>query len=80
MPLANTHWPSDIAYFDPPYTTDYLPVLELFGLHAPALLTPDGVLVVEHHHKNALRDAMGQIRRWRILKQGDSALSFYERN
>src|SRR2546421_4543143 len=72
--------PSDIAYFDPPYTTDYLPVLELFGLHAAALLTPDGVLVVEHHHKNALRDAMGQMRRWRILKQGDSALSFYERN
>ncbi|PYS92788.1 MAG: 16S rRNA (guanine(966)-N(2))-methyltransferase RsmD [Acidobacteria bacterium] len=72
--------PYDIAYFDPPYSADYLLVLELFGLHADALLAPDGVLVVEHHHKNTLRDAIGQIRRWRILKQGDSALSFYERN
>jgi 16S rRNA (guanine966-N2)-methyltransferase len=70
----------DIAYYDPPYATDYLPVLELFGQHAATLLAPDGVFVIEHHHKNALRDAIGQIRRWRILKQGDSALSFYERN
>jgi 16S rRNA (guanine(966)-N(2))-methyltransferase RsmD len=72
--------PSDIVFFDPPYSIDYLPVLELFGQHAAALLAPEGVLVVEHHHKNALRDLTGQIRRWRILKQGDSALSFFERN
>jgi len=78
--VAREFAPYDIAYFDPPYATDYLPVLELFGQHADALLAPDGVLVIEHHHKNALRDATGQIRRWRILKQGDSALSFYERN
>ena len=71
--------PYDIIYFDPPYATDYLPVLELFGAHAPTLLAPDGVLVIEHHHKNALKDATGRLRRWRILKQGDSALSFYER-
>ena len=37
-----------------------------------------GLLVVEHHHKNALPEAPGSLRRWRVLKQGDSALSFYE--
>jgi 16S rRNA (guanine966-N2)-methyltransferase len=68
----------DVAFFDPPYATDYLPVIEQFGSTAPSLLAPDGLLVVEHHHKNALKDAVGQLRRWRILKQGDSALSFYE--
>ena len=72
------HTPYDIAYFDPPYADDYLPALDLFGAHAAALLAADGVLVVEHHHKNALRDEIGRLRRWRILKQGDSALSFYE--
>jgi hypothetical protein len=36
------------------------------------------VLIVEHHHKNGLKDALGGIRRRRVLKQGDSALSFYE--
>jgi 16S rRNA (guanine966-N2)-methyltransferase len=67
----------DIAFFDPPYATDYLPVLAIFG--SGALLSEDGILVVEHHHKNELKDAIDDIRRWRILKQGDSSLSFYER-
>ena len=69
----------DIVFFDPPYATGYLPVLEAFAAPAAAALAPDGLLVVEHHHKNTLKDALGTLRRWRILKQGDSALSFYER-
>jgi len=48
------------------------------GLNAGKLLGADGVMIVEHHHKNVLKETLGRIRRWRILKQGDSALSFYE--
>jgi 16S rRNA (guanine966-N2)-methyltransferase len=70
--------PWDIVYFDPPYALDYLPVLRFFGQHPQALLRQEGVIIVEHHHKNALPEALGALRRWRILKQGDSALSFYE--
>jgi 16S rRNA (guanine(966)-N(2))-methyltransferase RsmD len=70
--------PWDIAYFDPPYSSDYLAALREFGAHTSALLRAGGLLVVEHHHKNALPDAPGSLRRWRVLKQGDSALSFYE--
>jgi 16S rRNA (guanine(966)-N(2))-methyltransferase RsmD len=70
--------PWDIAYFDPPYSSDYLPVLRAFGQHTARLLNADGLLVVEHHHKNVLPEAPGGLRRWRVLKQGDSALSFYE--
>jgi 16S rRNA (guanine(966)-N(2))-methyltransferase RsmD len=70
----------DVAFFDPPYAIDYTPTLEAFGTQTDALLREGGVLVVEHHHKNELKDAVGKIRRWRILKQGDSALSFYERD
>ena len=69
----------DIIYFDPPYAADYLAVLREFGAHSEALLREGGLLVVEHHHKNELKDEVGDMRRWRILKQGDSALSFYER-
>lgn len=72
------HGPWDIVYFDPPYADDYAPVLQAFGEQTESLLTKGGLLVVEHHHKNQLRDAIGGIRRWRILKQSDSALSFYE--
>ncbi len=66
----------DIAFFDPPYALPYEPVLSAFG--ARQFLANDGVLIVEHHHKNELKDEVGAIRRWRILKQGDSCLSFYE--
>jgi 16S rRNA (guanine966-N2)-methyltransferase len=68
----------DIVFFDPPYDTDYLQVLDMFGKQAPSLLIENGLLIVEHHHKNELKDAVGSIIRSRILKQGDSALSFYE--
>ncbi|HEY6187996.1 MAG TPA: 16S rRNA (guanine(966)-N(2))-methyltransferase RsmD [Pyrinomonadaceae bacterium] len=66
----------NIAFFDPPYALDYSPVLSAFG--AGTLLAEDGLLVVEHHHKNELKDEVGAMRRWRTLKQGDSCLSFYE--
>jgi len=69
--------PWDIVFFDPPYAEDYLPVLNLFGTNSAKLLTESGVLVVEHHHKNLLPDKLGTLRRTRVLKQGDSALSFY---
>jgi 16S rRNA G966 N2-methylase RsmD len=70
--------PWDIAFFDPPYATDYLQILETFGAHSASLLTENGLLIVEHHHKNELEYRVGSIIRNRILKQGDSALSFYD--
>jgi 16S rRNA (guanine(966)-N(2))-methyltransferase RsmD len=70
--------PWDIVYYDPPYVTDYSPVLELFDRYSDTLLEEDGVLIVEHHHKKVLDEEVERLRRERILKQGDSALSFYE--
>ncbi|HLL75759.1 MAG TPA: 16S rRNA (guanine(966)-N(2))-methyltransferase RsmD [Pyrinomonadaceae bacterium] len=70
----------DIIFYDPPYATDYLPVLEAFGARSSALLREGGLLVAEHHHKSQPKDAAGELRRWRVLRQGDSALSFYERS
>jgi 16S rRNA (guanine966-N2)-methyltransferase len=67
------HW--DVVFFDPPYKQDYLPMLELVG--ASELLNEDGLLVVEHHHKTELPETAGTLRRTRVLKQGDSSLSFY---
>lgn len=69
--------PWNMVFFDPPYATDYLQVLELLGQTTGELLAEEGVLVVEHHHKNGLPDELGSIIRSRILKQGDSALSFF---
>ena len=72
--LRQTEDSWDLIYFDPPYKEDYLKTLELIG--SKNLLRD--LLVVEHHHKNPLPDTVGSLRRTRVLKQGDSALSFYE--
>lgn len=74
----STGW--DIVFFDPPYAMDYSLVLFEFGGEESVLLRPEGILIVEHHAKTQLPDAVGQIRRWRILKQGETRLSFYERS
>jgi 16S rRNA (guanine966-N2)-methyltransferase len=74
---ARQDQPWDIIFFDPPYKDDYLETLRLLGTMA-GLFDNDGVLIVEHHHKTELPAAIGRLTRARILKQGDSALSFYE--
>jgi 16S rRNA (guanine(966)-N(2))-methyltransferase RsmD len=70
----------DIVFFDPPYAMDHSIVLYEFGTESSGLLRAEGLLVVEHHSKSKLPDAVGRLRRWRILKQGETHLSFYERN
>jgi 16S rRNA G966 N2-methylase RsmD len=69
--------PWEVVFFDPPYHTDHLRVLEFLGTHTDALLTENGLIVVEHYHKNQLPEEIGSLRRTRVLKQGDSSLSFY---
>lgn len=70
----------DIIFFDPPYASDYAAVLESIGGKHAGVLAEDGALVVEHHAKTELPDAAGDIRRWRLIKQGETCLSFYEQN
>ena len=69
--------PWDIVYFDPPYADDYLPVLERIGLNLEKLLADDGLVIVEHDKRKLLPEIVGSLKRTRVLKQGDSALSFY---
>ena len=70
----------NIIFFDPPYQENYVKVLQIFGDVNSNLLADDGVFIAEHHVKNALPDEVGELRRWRILKQGETHLSFYEKS
>jgi len=70
--------PVDIIFFDPPYASDYEEVLNLIA-GARSLLADNGIVIVEHYKKKELGEAFGELRRYRVVKQGDSILSFYER-
>jgi 16S rRNA (guanine(966)-N(2))-methyltransferase RsmD len=65
----------DLIFFDPPYKDDYLRVLEIIG--SSQLLSEEGLLITEHHHKTDLPETIDHLHRGRVLKQGDSSLSFY---
>src|ERR1051326_8567106 len=69
LKLTDSRW--DIIYFDPPYKDEYVRTLELAGSRVSDLL------IAEHHHKTQLPETIGNLHRTRILKQGDSALSFF---
>jgi 16S rRNA (guanine(966)-N(2))-methyltransferase RsmD len=67
----------DHIFLDPPYAAaeDYSRVLEFLG--SADLLAPVGILIAEHRRNFDLPEGLGALRRFRVLKQGDAALSFY---
>ncbi len=68
---------ANFIFLDPPYelTQEYSRILD--ALSGSSLLTPESIVVAEHTDKYDPGDAFGQLRRYRKLQQGDSALSFY---
>jgi 16S rRNA (guanine(966)-N(2))-methyltransferase RsmD len=65
------------VFLDPPYAAakDYARVLEFLG--ASNLLAPGGIVIAEHRRNFDLPEDPGALKRFRVLKQGDAALSFY---
>ena len=65
---------ASIVFLDPPYEVDaeYTDSLEWLGEH------PVDLVVVQHHPKRVLKEVYGALRRSRVVKQGDNALTFYE--
>src|SRR5712692_7044610 len=69
----------DHIFLDPPYAAaeDYSRVLEFLG--SADLLAPGGTVVAEHRRNFDLPEGPGALKRFRVLRQGDAALSFYRR-
>lgn len=65
----------DIAFLDPPYELEREcgSALRLLGQ------TPPPLVVVQHPARLALKDNYGALQRFRLVKQGSNALSFFER-
>jgi 16S rRNA (guanine966-N2)-methyltransferase len=70
----------DFVFLDPPYAAaeDYFRVLEFLG--STELLAPGGIVIAEHRRNFDLPEEAGALRGFRVLKQGDAALSFYGRH
>jgi 16S rRNA (guanine966-N2)-methyltransferase len=67
----------DIAFFDPPYASEiYTQVMNQLG--SDSVLSAGAVVVVEHRAKTPPDPEYGKLRIFRELKQGESALAFYE--
>lgn len=74
--LVEIREPFHFIFLDPPYGSHiHASVLGL--IEGRSLLAPDGIVVVEHHHKRALSDEYGKLRRVRQVRAGESRLSFY---
>jgi 16S rRNA (guanine(966)-N(2))-methyltransferase RsmD len=69
----------DFAFLDPPYANqrDYHSVLS--ALEKSPLLAESGILIAEHRKTFSLPATIGRVHQFRILKQGDAALTFYSR-
>src|SRR5229473_1428527 len=69
----------DHIFLDPPYAAaeDYSRVLEFLG--SADLLAPGGIVIAEHRRNFDLLEEPGTLKRFRVLRRGDAALSFYRR-
>jgi 16S rRNA (guanine(966)-N(2))-methyltransferase RsmD len=73
----STQPPFDIIVLDPPYAARDNTADVLAG--AGELLSPNGVLILEHARRTITPESAGRLVRTRDLRSGDSALAFYER-
>lgn len=69
----------DYVFLDPPYRLqqEYGESLRVLG--DGQLVKDEGIVVAEHDRRFDPGEAHGQLRRYRTLRQGDAALSFYRR-
>ena len=83
--LRKQETPFDVVFLDPPYeqAADYGETLRILSQDAGRLLAPDAIVIVEHHASRGgkvsppVADAYGELKQYRVLEQGEAALSFY---
>jgi 16S rRNA (guanine966-N2)-methyltransferase len=70
-----------LVYLDPPWedAAAYTQCLNLLAASSAALLAPEAIVIAEHARRGTvtLADTYKSLKRYRLLEQGDAALSFY---
>jgi 16S rRNA (guanine966-N2)-methyltransferase len=75
--LAARNITVDFVFLDPPYRMEEIYSQTLKLLSQSPLLKPDTIVVAEHTKRFDPGDDFGPLHRYRLLRQGDTALSFY---
>jgi 16S rRNA G966 N2-methylase RsmD len=70
----------DVCLLDPPYRLHGAYAEILRNISRGAVLREGGIVVAEHEKRFDPGDGDGNLKRFRLLKQGESALSFYRRS
>jgi 16S rRNA (guanine966-N2)-methyltransferase len=78
--LAEQPRAANLIFLDPPYRQfeEYARALGLLGGECAGLLAEGAVVIAEHEKRVDLDAAYGVLQRYRVLKQGDAALSFFK--
>ena len=71
---------ADYIFHDPPYRMEDVYSQTLYALDKSTLLKPGGLAIVEHQKRFDPGEKFGTLKRYRVLEQGDAALSFYRRS
>lgn len=67
----------DLIFLDPPYAAEreYQTTMSILG--ASRIISATSVVIAEHRKTFELAEFFGRLQRYRVLKQGDAALSFF---
>ena len=70
---------ADIVFLDPPYESgdEYRATLDFLAHNHAVILALNAIVVAEHSRKLPPNETHGELKRYRLLEQGDAALSFY---
>jgi len=67
----------DLIFLDPPFADAEAYARTLAAVADGNLLAPDGILIAQHGARLPLPEEVGKLKRYRLQKIGDNALSLY---
>lgn len=70
---------ANYLFLDPPYDSEQEYDKALTAITEVQLMTPEGIVIAEHQKIFDPGDQFTSLKRFRLLRQGDAALSFYSR-
>ena len=76
--LTNPEFKFDFIFLDPPYANEKEYDGTLRALQKSSLIGSSTIVIVEHRKSFELPATYGPFERFRVLRQGDAALTFYK--